>query len=281
MKITLDQFKQILSSNRNAGEWYEVAVELFDKYDINTPNRIAGFMAQTGHESVDYKRKEENLNYSAERLMQVFGKRYFKTISKAREYERNPEKLANYVYMDKNRSKRGALGNIHEGDGWKFRGRGVKQLTGRNNYTAFGRTIGLSADEVADYIDTKKGSLETALWFWKENNLERYADNNDIVGMSKRVNGGTIGLSDRTSRYEKAKNVLSGSRTSAKSQNSTTTLMRGSKGPEVEKLQRALGVNVDGIFGIGTSAALKNFQRKNGLAVDGVAGPSTLSKLYK
>lgn len=285
MKITYDQFKQMIPTNREAKEWYDVAIDLFDKYDINTENRIAAFMAQTGHESNDYKVLEENLNYSANSLYKVFGKRYFKSLNAAKAYARNPEKIANYVYMDANRSKKGALGNVRDGDGWKFIGRGVKQLTGRNNYHRFGESIGMSADEVADYIITKKGALESACWFWAINSLENYADRNDIIGMSKRVNGGDIGMNERIARYEKAKKILSGkgmpSISSYNNKTSTTSVLRkGSKGSEVKKLQNALGINADGIFGIGTSAALKNWQRANGLVPDGIAGTNTLKKIY-
>jgi putative chitinase len=286
MNITFDKFKAIIPSNNEQKEWFDVAVVLFEKYEINTINRIAGFMAQTSHESADYTRLEENLNYSANSLYKVFGKRYFKSLSIASQYARQPEKIANYVYMDANRSKRGALGNVKTGDGWKFKGGGVKQLTGRSNYEAFGASVGMSADDVTEYVKTKKGALETACWFWKKNSLENYADRNDIIGMSKKVNGGTIGLADRISRYENAVSILSGdsvvaTNTSQKSTQSTNGVLRkGSKGSDVKTLQTALKITADGIFGFGTSAALKNWQRANGLVVDGIAGKNTLAILY-
>lgn len=288
MRLTLDQFRAMIPTNREPEAWYEIAMKMFDKYEINTPNRIAGFMAQCSHESADFTRLEENLNYSADALYRVFGKRYFKTKAHAQEYHRQPEKIANYVYMDKNRSRRGALGNVVDGDGWRFRGRGIKQLTGRNNYTAFGNDIGMSAEDAAEYLETKQGAFESACWFWEKNNLERYADRNDIVGMSKRVNGGRIGLEDRKERYARALAVLGGEvsapkpqRSSSNSGRSMPILRRGSRGPAVGKLQKALGIKDDGIFGIGTAAALKNFQRANGLTPDGVAGPNTYAKLYR
>ena len=116
--INSRQFAKMIPTNRESDAWHDISVDLFQKYDITNNNRIAGFMAQCAHESRDFTDLEENLNYSAERLMKVFGKRYFKTLSFAKQYERNPEKLANYVYMDVNRTKRGALGNVKPGDGW-------------------------------------------------------------------------------------------------------------------------------------------------------------------
>ena len=141
--ITLEQFSAMIPKNRKAAEWYEAAVPMFEQYEINTVNRIAGFMAQCAHESADFTRLEENLNYSEKALNGVFGRYFGKGKRDAAEYARDPEKIANYVYQDEYRSKRGALGNTEPGDGWLFRGRGIKQLTGRNNYAAFGETVGM------------------------------------------------------------------------------------------------------------------------------------------
>lgn len=271
--ITLDQFRAMIPTNPSPAFWYMEAVDMLKKYEITTPNRIAGFMAQCAHESRDFTVLEENLNYSAERLQQVFGKRYFPSAAKAREFHRNPEKIANHVYMDANRSTRGALGNVNPGDGWKFRGRGIKQLTGRNNYEAFGRSIGMTADQAVNYISTRQGALESACWFWKTNHLNQYADADDIVGMSKRVNGGTIGLSDRVARYSRAKEILGSTKYYPR------LLRTGSRGEAVKQLQKVLGVEADGIFGSQTEQALKQWQQVNGLVVDGIAGTSTLQKM--
>jgi putative chitinase len=217
--------------------------------------------------------------------MAVFGKRYFPSLSVAQQYHRQPEKIANHVYMDVNRSKRGALGNIYPGDGWKFRGRGIKQLTGRNNYEAFGKSIGMDADQAARYIATRKGALESACWFWKTNNIARYADADDIVGMSKRINGGTIGLEDRINRYNRAKVILGGYSPSAVAPKPTKpavrTLRRGMSGPDVAKIQAVVGVAVDGVFGFDTASAVKKWQRANGLVADGIVGPATQEKMFK
>ena len=277
--ITLQQFSAMIPTNREADEWYKIAVDMFEKYDITTTNRIAGFMAQCAHESNDFKSLEENLNYSEKALNSVFGRYFGPGKRNAKEYARNPEKIANYVYMDKFRTKRGAMGNVNDGDGWRFRGRGIKQLTGRNNYTAFAKTVGKSAEETAEYVATKQGAFESACWFWKTNNIASYADRGDIVGMSKRINGGIIGLDDRTRRWNSALAILGGKATIHTESASGSILKVGSRGPEVAKLQQALGVSADGIFGRGTASALSQWQKMHGLTADGIAGPSTLKKL--
>ena len=208
--ITLEQFSAMIPRNKNPEEWYDAAQQLFKAYDITTDLRIAGFMAQCAHESADFTRLEENLNYSEKALNSVFGRYFGEGKRDAKEYARNPEKIANYVYQDEFRSKRGALGNTNDGDGWRFRGRGIKQLTGRNNYTAFGDSIGMSAEEAAEYVATPAGAIESACWFWKTNKLEKYADNDDNLGLTKKINGGTIGLEDRDKRYKDAKAILAG-----------------------------------------------------------------------
>lgn len=206
--IPLSQFQQMIPTNKEAAVWHPIAVDFFKKYDITTKNRIAGFMAQCAHESNDFRNLEENLNYSVDNLLRVFPRYFGNGKADPSSYDRDPEKLANYVYMDENRTKAGALGNTQPGDGWRFRGGGIKQLTGRNNYTAFGRDIGKSAEEAADYVRTKQGAFESACWFWKKNNLARFADADDIDGMSRKVNGGDIGLEDRRVRYARAKAIM-------------------------------------------------------------------------
>lgn len=290
-RFTVDHTRQILKGNPDADKWHAAMLEIFPKYDITTVERVAGFMAQCAHESNNFRTLEENLNYSQEALLRTFG-RYFGAPPKqnAAEYARKPEKIANYVYMDKNRSASGALGNINEGDGWKFRGRGLKQLTGRANYGAFGKTVGMTADEAAVYVATEKGAIESACWFWDTRKLNAYADRKDIVGMTKIINGGDIGLQDRTNRFNEALRIL-GSNTVAitptapartettaptiNTNTNTTTLRRGSTGPQVVKLQEALGLKADGNFGPGTEEAVRRYQRAKGLTADGIAGPAT------
>ena len=280
--ITLEQFSAMISKNKDPESWYDAAVPMFEKYEINTPNRIAGFMAQCAHESLDFTRLEENLNYSEKALNAVFGRYFGEGKRNAKDYARNPEKIANYVYQDEFRSKRGAMGNVNDGDGWRFRGRGIKQLTGRNNYTAFGKTIGMSAEETAEYVATPKGALESACWFWKTNKLDKWADKGDNVGLTKKINGGTIGLDDRNRRWEEALAILGGKVPVSKPTTSTAvrTLRKGMKGDDVAKMQKAIGVGADGDFGPGTLVAVKKWQKRNGLVADGIVGPATQAKMF-
>ena len=240
-------------------------------------------MAQCAHESADFTRLEENLNYSEKALNAVFGRYFGEGKRNAKDYARNPEKIANYVYQDEFRSKRGAMGNVNDGDGWRFRGRGIKQLTGRNNYTAFGKTIGMSAEEAVDYVATEKGALESACWFWKTNKLDKWADKGDNVGLTKKINGGTIGLDDRNRRWEEALAILGGEVPVSKPASKSTgvrTLRRGMNGDDVAKMQKAIGVTADGDFGPGTLVAVKKWQKLNGLVADGIVGPATQAKMF-
>jgi putative chitinase len=277
----------MIPGNKNVSSWYKAMMEIFPKYEINTPNRIAGFVAQCAHESANFTALEENLNYKEETLLKVFP-RYFGAAPKrnAKEYALNPEKIANYVYMDEFRTSK--MGNVKPGDGWLFRGRGLKQLTGRENYTNFGKSVGMTAEEAAVYVATEKGAIESACWFWNAKKLNTIADSGDIVKMTKVINGGDIGLADRQKRWEGALAVLGGKVSVApapakasvtESSAPATTVKRGSQGETVKKLQAALGLKADGVFGIGTEASLKSWQAKNGLTADGVAGPKTLAKL--
>ena len=271
-------------NNSDIDEWFDAMSKILPDFGIDTPARVAGFVAQCAHESGDFKSLHENLNYSEKALNSVFG-RYFGTGKRdAAEYARNPEKIANYVYQDKYRSRRGALGNTEPGDGWRFRGRGLKQLTGRNNYTAFAKSCGISAEEAAEYLETKKGAIHSACWFWKTSKLNRYADSNDIVGMTKKINGGTIGLADRTSRYNKAMAIMTGKTpvisATAPSAPKGNIVKRGSTGSAVKEIQRKIGISpADGIFGAGTETAVKAWQKKNGLVADGIVGPGTRAKM--
>lgn len=276
--LTKEKIVHLLHGNPEADAWADAAVEILPKYEITTANRIAGFFAQVGHESAGLKTLEENLFYRAETLDKIFQK-YFKNAGRnAAEYAKQPEKIANIVY-----ASRMGNGDTASGDGYKFRGRGAIQLTGRENYTNFGKTIGLTAEQVIDYVQTKKGALESACWYWKSRNLNAACDASDIVKMTKLVNGGTIGLEDRRKHYNEALAILGGAvhapAAAAAPAASGGVLRRGSKGDDVKKMQAALGLTADGDFGPGTEAALKKWQAANGLTADGVAGPKTLAKL--
>ncbi len=274
--ITLNQLKKIIPTNKEPEAWLKVLLEVLPEYGIDTTQRLAGFLAQTAHESADYKLLEENLNYSAEGLVKTWPKRF--TAATAGAYARKPEKIANKVYAD-----RMGNGNEASGDGWYFRGRGIKQLTGRDNYTAFGKSVGMTAEKAAEYCATKKGAVESAAWFWKTNNLSRFADAGDIVGLTKAINGGTIGIDDRKKRYNNAVAVLGDksvpSTPTAPKPATTATVKRGDRNETVAKIQTALGLKADGVFGIATEVSLKVWQSKNGMKVDGVATAEVIKKL--
>jgi putative chitinase len=281
--ITVEQLRVMIPTNKDAIAWCEELNKALPKYDITTDQRIAGFISQCAHESMDFNAMSENLNYREETLNKVFPRYFGPGKRNAAEYAKNPEKIANYVYMDEFRTSK--LGNTQPGDGWRFRGRGLKQLTGRDNYTRFAKDYDMTAEEAAVWVETKEGALASALWFWSTNKLNAVADTGNVAALTKKINGGDIGLADRQARYAKAMAALGGKieavAPAAASAASGGTLRRGSKGEAVKKMQAKLGLSADGDFGPGTEAALKKWQAANGLTADGVAGPKTLAALMK
>lgn len=201
--LTKTQFQRIFPNNREPDMWFPHFSKLTE-YGIISPTQVAAFCAQIGHESADLTRLNENLNYSAEGLRKVFSK-YFRTPADAASYARKPRMIANRVYG-------GRMGNGPEssGDGWKYRGRGILQLTGKNNYRAC--SLYLFNDEKVlldnpDLLVTNYStSLLSAIWFWVSNNIHKMTD---IEQISRRVNGGTHGMEDRKARYQRALRVLS------------------------------------------------------------------------
>lgn len=278
IKITSELINAIFPNNKNAEELAEALNAVLPQYEIDTKNRVAAFLAQCGHESAGFTILKENLNYSAESLCKVWPKR-FTSLAAAKPYNRNPEKIANKVYADR-------MGNGSEssGDGYKFRGRGAIQLTGKDNYSNFAKSIGKTLDETVSYCETLEGAIASACFFWSKNKLNTCADIPDMVALTKKINGGTIGLEDRKHHFSKALSALDGkvsSHNETKSSNVsyTETIKNGSKGELAKKVQKALGISADGIFGAGSVKALKVWQSNNGLTADGIAGPNTLKKL--
>ena len=284
-ELQKEQLAQLIPGNKEVDAWYEALVAVMPKYGINTERRAAHFISQCAHESNNFRSLQENLNYSEKALKAVFG-RYFGDAPKANaaEYARNPEKIANRVYFDKYRKYK--MGNTNEGDGWLFRGRGLKQLTGRENYTKFGASVNMTAEEAAEYVATPAGAVESACWFWDTKKLNNIADTDNVTKMTKVINGGNIGLADRQQRYAKAMEVFGNPVSIVEDDGDDNfdideigVLRKGSRGEGVKMMQEALGVGADGAFGPGTERALKAWQTANGLTADGIAGPMTLEKL--
>jgi putative chitinase len=203
--LTLSQLKQLLPKNPYVEHWHHALFQLLPDYDINTPNRIAAFVAQCAHESGGFMVLKENLNYKPATLRKIFPK-YFPNDQIAQEYASKPNKqvaIASKVYANR-------MGNGDEAsqEGYKFCGRGLIQLTGRSNYQAFADSLEMNIDDVPEYLQTFEGAAQSACWFWETNKLNQWADAGDILTLTKRINGGTIGLEDRKKHYEHALHVL-------------------------------------------------------------------------
>jgi putative chitinase len=202
--ITLEQFTEMFPKNKNPQGWTTAMVEVLPTYEINTPERIASFLAQCGHESGGFTVLQENLNYSAEGLNKIF-KKYFPTLESAQPYARKPEMIANKVYAN-----RMGNGDEQSGEGYRYRGRGPIQLTGKDNYTACSDFL-FQDDTLLkdpDMLLDPEYALHSACWFWWKNDLNQFADSADLVTMTKRINGGTIGLEDRIAHYNHAMEIF-------------------------------------------------------------------------
>jgi putative chitinase len=205
MNLTLAQLQQLLPKNPYVQQWHHALEQLLPDYEITTPQRIAAFVAQCAHESAGFTALKENLNYRAATLRKIFPK-YFPDDATANYYASLPDKqqaIANLVYAN-----RMGNGSPESGDGYKFCGRGLIQLTGRDNYSWFAASLNISVEEASEYLQTFEGAAQSACWFWETNNLNRWADAGDILTLTKKINGGTIGLEDRKKHYEHALHVL-------------------------------------------------------------------------
>ena len=282
--LTSVQFKDLFPNCKDPDGWVDAMNEVFPKYDISTPGRIASFIAQCGHESGGWRTFSENLNYSAKALDAIFGKYFVRAGRDAQEYHRQPEKIANVVYANRMDN-----GDTDSGDGWRYRGRGPIQLTGKANYTAFANDMDVDVIDNPDLVsEDKEIALMSAIWFWNKNKLNQYADSGDIKTMTKRINGGYIGLEDRIHHYKEAMEMLGedagehdsdvGDDDHADAEN-YGTLRKGMRGDGVKAMQEALGIGADGVFGPGTERKLKEWQAAHGLVADGIAGPETLGEL--
>ena len=205
MEITREQLAQIIPRNPYIDQWCGALNKLLPDYGIDTPQRVAAFLAQCAHESGGFVFLKENLNYRAASLRKIFPK-YFPTDQIAEQYASLPNKaeaIANRIYANR-------MGNGDEasGDGWLYCGRGLIQLTGKDNYTFFAGSLDISVEEAAEYLATFEGAAQSACWYWEQNNLNRFADANDVKGLTRAINGGYIGLEDRQSHTEHALHIL-------------------------------------------------------------------------
>ena len=190
---------QLIALGINA-KWFEPLTNTFFKFEIDNPKRQAAFIGQCGHESNNFRTLEENLHYSANALMRVWPSR-FPDNDVAEKYANNPEKIANKVYS-------GRMGNTEDGDGWKYHGRGLIQLTGKDNYTRCGEALGIDLVNNPDLLLEPEFAAASAGWFWRKHGLNQLADLGDWVAITKRINGGIHGIDDRISRTNKALAVL-------------------------------------------------------------------------
>ena len=205
MELSLQQLKELLPKNPYVDHWHQALSQLLPDYEINTAQRIAAFVAQCSHESAGFTALKENLNYKAVTLRKIFPK-YFPSDDLANVYANMPNKqeaIANRVY-----ASRMGNGDEHSGDGYRYCGRGLIQLTGKSNYQSFADSLEMNVEDVPDYLATFEGAAQSACWFWETNNLNQWADKGDILTLTKRINGGTIGLEDRIKHYEHALHVL-------------------------------------------------------------------------
>lgn len=200
--ITLEQLRQLIPNNQHVEHWHEALEQLLPDYEINTPQRIAAFIAQCAHESGGFTTLKENLNYRAVTLRKVFPK-YFPDDHIAEAFAGKQDAIANKVYAN-----RMGNGDEHSGDGFRYCGRGLIQLTGKDNYQNFADSVEMAVEDVPEYLGTFEGAVQSACWFWENNNLNQWADKGDIVTLTKKINGGTIGLEDRIKHYNHALEVL-------------------------------------------------------------------------
>jgi putative chitinase len=204
--FTKQQLASLLPSNRYIDHWYNALTSILPSYNITTPERVAAFISQCAHESAEFTVLQENLNYSPAGLERVF-KKYFVTAEQVLKYANNPKAIASRVYANR-------MGNGPEetGDGYTFRGRGLIQLTGRENYSWFAESIQTPVEEIPEYLLTFEGSVQSACWFWDTNNLNSYADKLDLYGLTKAINGGLHGFEDRKRRFNAALQLFRGAK---------------------------------------------------------------------
>ena len=205
MAVTFEQLNEFFEDTDEdiVSEFVIPLNEVMDFYEINTPERISMFLAQVGHESAGMTARIENLNYSAQGLNKIFPKYFIRAGRDANAYAKKPEKIANVVYANR-------MGNGDEasGDGYRYRGRGLIQLTGKDNYTKFASDMEVSLEDAVVWLETPDGAAWSAGWFWDSRELNNWADNGDVLTVTKKINGGIIGLADREEHYAEALHIF-------------------------------------------------------------------------
>lgn len=253
--------------------------DLFDKHQITTPLRMSHFLAQALHETGGFTVLRENMNYSAKRLVQIFGVGQHSaaiTVAEASKLEHKPEEIAERVYGLGNPRKARDLGNTQKGDGFRYRGNGVLQTTGRGSHKKMGELVDVDFENNPDLVTDPKHALKPALAEWSENNLNKFADKNDIRTITKIINGGFNGFEDREKWFDRVWLLL-------KNENEPTESHEIGVGQDdIKELQESLNdlgadpkLEVDGRYGPKTKQVVKEFQAATGIKVDGIIGPVT------
>jgi putative chitinase len=281
--MTIHIIEAVTRIARDARENYLEALRrgasLLEAHGITTPLRISHFLAQSLHETGGFTILRENMNYSASRLVEIFGVNRHSaaiTADEAESLARQPKAIAERVYGLGNPRKARELGNTEPGDGFYYRGNGILQTTGRGNHHRMGTLCGVDFEGNPDWVTDPEYALKPALHEWTENELNVYADKNDIRTITRRINGGFMGIADREAWFNKVWPLL-------KSDDQPAEPWKASaEDAAVSWFQEALndlGANpklvVDGRYGPATRRAVEIFQAAAGIVVDGIAGPVT------
>ncbi len=277
---TMDAVNRLAGNARdNYLEAIRKGDRLFEAHGITTPLRMSHFLAQALHETGGFTILRENMNYSAPRLVEIFGVHHHSAAVTAVEAEnlaRHPEKIAERVYGLGNRRKARELGNTEPGDGFRYRGNGVLQTTGRTNHRRMGAACGVDFEGKPGLVIVPEHALKPALHEWTENNLNHSADKNDIRTITRRINGGLIGFADREAWFNKVWTLL---KTDSQPEEAWEASQEDDNVTWLQRVLNDLGATpklvVDGLHGPATRKAVKAFQVAAGLVVDGIPGPVT------
>ncbi len=293
MLVTRDQLAAIMPRAHKAGRietWILPLNEQMEIRRIDREQRIEMFLATVAEETGELAAREENLAYDAAGLMKHFGRLFPTREAAAALVARGPEAIANFIYADAHRPPGYKMGNTRTGDGWRYRGRGPMQITGRENYERFFASVGMPPHSDPDYLLTPDGGARSAAFFWASRGCNEIADTGDFEALTRRVNGGLINLDARVYYWHRAMAAIVGQPVGdddpPPSRPASRVLLVGCTGPDVVALQQALNragaqppLAVDGDFGPATGDAVLALQRRQGLRADAMVGPQTRSAL--